>query len=92
MRSWPCFRCAGISLGTVLVVVCSAVFLSPSVTADMNVKLKDGRILSLPVSPNDVDSVTFDPESHTRTSEQSMENRRKQPAHRAADQIKADEI
>lgn len=54
--------------------------------AEMRVKLKDGRVLTLPVEPGEVDSVTF-PGSPGATSG----TLKLQPIRRAADQIKDDE-
>lgn len=54
--------------------------------ADMRVKLKDGRILKLPISPDQIDSVTFGPDSAAKG-----RLNQKQPVRRAADQARADE-
>lgn len=54
--------------------------------AEMRVKLKDGRVLTLPVGPEEVDSVTFPGKPGAASGILKL-----QPIRRAADQIKDDE-
>lgn len=54
--------------------------------AEMRVKLKDGRVLTLPVDPDEVDSVTFPGKAGSPPGVLKL-----QPIRRAADQIKEDE-
>jgi hypothetical protein len=54
--------------------------------AEMRVKLKDGRVLTLPVDPDDVDPVTFPGKPGA-----AADVFRRQPIRRAADQIRDDE-
>lgn len=54
--------------------------------AEMRVKLKDGRVLTLPVEPDQVESVTFPGKAGTPPGVLKL-----QPIKRAADQIKEDE-
>lgn len=54
--------------------------------AEMRVKLKDGRVLTLPVDPDDIDSVTFPGKPGV-----AADVLKRQPIRRAADQIRDDE-
>ncbi len=67
-------------------VLCAAILPAGDVQAEMRVKLKDGRVLTLPVDPDEVDSVTFPGKPGARPDILKL-----QPIKRAADQIKDDE-
>ena len=67
-------------------VLCAMMLTVADVRAEMRVKLKDGRVLTLPVDPEDVESVTFPGKPGAATGILKY-----QPIRRAADQIKDDE-
>jgi hypothetical protein len=71
-------RHLGISLCAAVLAVSAA---CPAADAEMRVRLKDGRVLTLPVDEDQVDSITYG----------NGANGRLQPARRAADQIREDE-
>jgi len=89
----PHFRWAGCRTGLsalLVTVALGAVFtvMSPAGDgqAEMRVKLKDGRVLTLPVDPDDIDSVTFPGKPGD-----AADVLKRQPIRRAADQIRDDE-
>lgn len=75
------FTLAGLALSAALGLV--AVGTSP-VSADMLIKLKDGRTISVPVSPGEIDSVTYG------APPKAAKPATAQPASRAAAQIRED--
>jgi hypothetical protein len=86
MKNLSGIRCAGTSIAMLMIAVFALVPVVSNVSADMRVKLKDGRILKLPVAPDQIDSVTFGPDSAAKGP-----LNQKQPVRRAADQARADE-
>jgi two-component system, NtrC family, response regulator len=86
MRNLSGVRCTGTSIAALMIAVFTFVSVVPNVSADMRVKLKDGRILTLPVAPDQIDSVTFGSDSSVKGT-----LNQKQPVRRAADQVRADE-
>lgn len=66
-------------------MLCIAVLPGTDANAEMRVKLKDGRVLTLPVDPDEVDSVTFPGKPGVAPGVLKL-----QPIRRAADQIKDD--
>jgi hypothetical protein len=86
MRNLSGIRRAGTSIAALVIVLFALVPVLSDVSAEMRVKLKDGRILKLPVAPDQIDSVTFGPDSATK-----RPLNQKQPVRRAADQARSDE-
>ena len=68
---------------SVALALSAAVALPAPADAEMRVRLKDGRVLTLPVGPDDVESVTFGPDGKA-------DGAAEQPAERAARQIRED--
>ena len=86
MRNLSGIRCAGTSIAVLMISAFALVLVVSNVSADMRVKLKDGRVLKLPVAPDQIESVTFGPDSAAKGS-----LNQKQPVRRAVDQARADE-
>ena len=79
--------CSKCLLGVLMPAVLCAVMLTGADTrAEMRVKLKDGRVLTLPVDPDEVDLVTFPGKPGAAS-----DILKHQPIRRAADQIKDDQ-
>lgn len=82
-----CAACSKYLLGALAcVVLCAIVLPAADIRAEMRIKLKDGRVLTLPVEPDQVDSVTFPGKPGAAPGTLKL-----QPIRRAADQIKEDQ-
>ena len=91
MKTLPDLWRTVMPFAAMLFAVLAVIFFGSGTSADMRVKLKDGRVLNLPVTPDQIDSVTFGSGPAGPVPAESGAMRRKQPVGRAAAQIKADE-
>lgn len=86
MRSLAGIQYIAISMAALVLAVCGNAVFPAGAAAEMLVKLKDGRVLSLPVDPGQVDSITYGPNAGVPSLGETQ-----QPVRRAADQLKAGE-
>lgn len=75
-----------------LLFVLAIAVAAPQAAADMQIRLKDGRVLTLPVAPEEIDSITFGarkPGPATGTMQGTpADNGARTPAERAAEQLR----